>query len=153
MILVMIRGINVGMSRIDNINSIASTASLRSETAQASYDAAQLGGLQTPLIEQAKSFASGLAAAHAATPAQQVQLENHALSFAREAKALRVGSIDQDTSAVENQIAEAFAIGAEKADGLLGSVFSQMDRVSTALSLAAKILSEAPAAPLVPVGN
>jgi hypothetical protein len=141
------------MNRIDISIAGLSRTAISSAPKQAFYDAAQLGGLQTPLIEQAKSFASGLAAAHAATPAQQVQLENHALSFAREAKALRVGSIDQDTSAIENQIAEAFAIGAEKADGLLGSVFSQMDRVSTALSLAAKILSEAPAAPLVPAGN
>jgi hypothetical protein len=138
------------MNRIDiSTTGLARTAhSPASE--QALYDAAQLGGLQTPLIEQAKSFASGLAAAYAATPAQQVQLENHALSFAREAKALRVGSIDQDVSAVESQIAEAFAVGADKAEGLSDSVFSQMDRVSTALSIAAKILSEAPAAPLVP---
>jgi hypothetical protein len=138
------------MNRIDISTTGLSRTANTAGSEQAFYDAAQLGGLQTPLIEQAKSFASGLAAAYAATPAHQVQLENHALSFAREAKALRVGSIDQDVSAIESQIADAFAVGADKAAGLSGNVFSQMDRVSTALSIAAKILSEAPAAPLVP---
>jgi hypothetical protein len=116
---------------------------------------AGLGNDTPSLAEQVKSFTQSLTGAATASSSQTARLENATLDFAREVKALRMGSLDQPKAAIEAQIEAAVAKGNFAADGL-PTPFDTLDRITTALSVAANTLSELSAAPLVaasPVGE
>ncbi len=110
-----------------------------------------LGDAQPGLVEQVKLFTSAVARIGAASPSQVAKLEKATLDFAREVKALRTGAIDQPPAAIDAQIAAAVANGNFAAEALPLS-FDNIDRMTTALSVAAKDITESPGAPLVPAG-
>lgn len=109
---------------------------------------ASLGDAQPGLAEQVKIFTSTIAGIGSASPSQVAKLEKATLDFAREVKALRVGAIDQPPAAIDAQIAAAVANGNFAAEALPLS-FDSIDRAVTALSVAAKYITETPGAPLV----
>jgi hypothetical protein len=113
---------------------------------------AGLGDAQPGLAEQVKIFTGTIAGIGAASPSQVARLENATLDFAREVKALRIGAIDQPPTTIDAHIAAAVANGNSAAEAL-PQQFDAIDRVTTALSVAAQNISDTQSAPLIPAAT
>lgn len=109
-----------------------------------SVEMLQLGRSVVPLREQAQSagklLAAGLRCAGDAVATGR--LEAAALDFAREVRALHIGSPDVALANREHMINAALAVGQERAAALSSVGLNAVDRAAATLDIAAQTLGE-----------